>query len=194
MAPPLQIKLKASIFAGEKSLKINPELLEFGEESLSKFEIAEIRYGIKAINGYNFRIGRIFLIEIRSVTGTIIKIRFQSVYQIRRKQLEEKYRQILNALFENYFNDIVGDFIKLFNEKVDFDILGVRFTREGVIIDKNTETISWFNLGTQNYWTYYSLFSKSNPHLTKSYYYLTDWNTIVLRTVSRHILKVKDMI
>ncbi|MGG9963854.1 hypothetical protein [Ferruginibacter sp. SUN106] len=194
MTLPLQIQLKASIFASEKSLKINAEFLEFGEESLSKFEIAEIRYGVKAINGPSFRIGRIFQVEVKSVTGKIIKIRFQSVYQVRRKKLEEKYLQILNALFENYFNDIVGDFVKSFNDKIDFDILGVTFTQEGVILNKNTATIEWLNLGTKNYWTYYSLFSKSDAHHNRSFYYLTDWNTIILQTVSRHILKEKGMV
>jgi len=194
MTQPLHMHIKASIFASEKPLNITPELLEFGEKSLSKFEIAEIRYGIKAIDGYSFRIGRIFQIEVKSVTGKIIKIRFQSVYQVRRKKLEEKYIQILNALFENYFNDIVGGFVRSFNNKIDFDILGVTFTQEGVILNKNTATILWMNLGTQNYWTYYALFSKSDPHHNRAFYYLTDWNTIVLRTVSRHILKEKEII
>ena len=101
----------------------------------------------------------------------------------------EKYKLILSALFENFLNDILLYLIAKFNHKIDFKLLGVVFTQEGIILDNKSDIISWFDLGTKNYWTYFSVFSTSDPNKYKAFQYLTDWNTVVLYSVTRHIIK-----
>lgn len=194
MAQSLQLTLKTTIFDKEKVLIINPDFIEFDSSSLSKFEIDELRYGVKAIKGYRFRIGRIYCIDIKSFSGNIIKIRLKSLYRIRRKKLGNKYKMILGALFENYINDISRRFIEKFNNGSDFNILGVTFTQEGLLLDKKPEIIPWSAIGTKNYRTYYSLFSNTDSKKYRIFQYLTDWNTIVLYTVSRSILKAKKLL
>jgi hypothetical protein len=194
MAESLQLILKSTLFASAKHLSINPDILEYGDENLSAFEICEIRYGVKAINGYRFRLGRVYCVDIKSVTGKLIKIRLVSLYRIRVKVLEDKYKQIIQALFANYFDKISLNFINSFHDKVDFDILGVVFSQEGILLNKNSLPIPWADVGNKNYWRYYSLFSKSNPNNNKSFYYLTDWNTAVLHSVLKHILNTKGLL
>lgn len=194
MIQTLKLFLKSSIFDKEKVLIVDPGFLEYDGINFSKFEIAEIRFGIKSIKGYNFRIGRIYCIDIKSLNGNIIKLRLKSLYRIRIKKLEEKYKIILNALFKNYINDISLTYIKMFNDITDFSILGVMFSQSGIQLDKKSDIISWLDLGTKNYNTYYSLFSKSDPKKYKLFYYLSDWNTVVLYSVSRSILKAKKLL
>jgi len=194
MAQTIQIHLKSSIFDKEKLLTINPSFIEFDKVILQKSEIAGLRYGIKSIRGYTFRIGRIYCIDIRNLNGDIIKIRLKSLYRVRRILLAKKYKQIVEAIFDNYINDISRDFIKKFNNKNDFKLLGNTFTQEGIILYETNEVITWLDLGTKNYYSYYSLFSITNPNKNKSFYYLADWNTIVLLSVSRHILKSKKLL
>src|SRR5258705_9452101 len=146
MMQSIDLILKTSIFHKESPLIITPEFIEYKNINLSKFEIDQLRYGIKAIRGYRFRIGRIYCIDIKSLTGSIMKIRLKSLYGIRKNRLEKKYKLILNALFQNFINDISGSLIAEFNKKIDFDILGVTFMQEGIILDKESKIISWLNL------------------------------------------------
>jgi len=194
MPQPLKLFLKSTIFEKEKVLIIDPEFLEYDGMNFSKFEIAEVCYGIKAIKGYRFRIGRIYCIDIKSLNGNIIKLRLKSLYRIRIKKLTEKYKIILNALFKNYINDISLTYIKMFNDKIDFSVLGVIFSQAGIQLDKKSDIISWLDLGTKKYNTYYSLFSNSDSKKYKLFYYLSDWNTVVLYSVSRSILKAKQLL
>jgi hypothetical protein len=190
----LQLILKTSIFDKKTNLIITPELIEYNHKSFSKFEIADLRYGIKAIKGYRFRIGRIYCIDLRSLTGDVIKIRLISLYRIKKTRLEEQYKLVVSALLENFINDISRGFINNFRNKIDFNILGVTFTQEGIRLNNKSEIITWFDLGTKNYWTYFSLFSNSNLTVYKTFEYLNDWNTIVLYSVSRSILKAKNLL
>jgi hypothetical protein len=183
--------LKESIFSKKKTLIINPEFLAFGTNSFSKFEIVDIRYGIKAIEGYRFRIGRVYCIDVKSITGSIFKIRLISVYRIGKNKLGKKYGLILHALFDNYINDISRDFIAKFRNKIDFNLLDIAFTQEGITINKSNKIIFWSDVGTKDYWTYYSIFSSTDPNKYRTFQYLYDWNTVVLYSVLEHILKVK---
>lgn len=194
MAQSLTLTLKETIFHKGRNLIITPESLDYQQISLSKFEIDEWRYGIKAIKGFNFRIGRTYCIDVKSVSGTILKIRLKSLYGIRKKTLAEKYRVIVKALLENYINEIIQSFINLFKSKIDFDLLGITFTQQGIILEKKTQYIPWNDLGTKNYSRYYALFSKTNTNNYKVFYYLEDWNTSVLYSVSRYILKSKKLL
>ncbi|HSV10057.1 MAG TPA: hypothetical protein VLI68_04765 [Hanamia sp.] len=193
MLESLKFHLKPSIFESEKILILNPEFLEFETVNFSKLEIAELRYGIRAIKGYRFRIGRIYCIDIKSLSGEIIKIRLKSVYRVRRVYLGKKFKEIVEAILANYINDISKDYFQRFKNKNEFNILGNIFKQEGIVLDKTVDIIPWTDLGTKNYLTYYSLFSKANPNLYRSFTYLLDWNTIVLYSVSRSILKQKGI-
>ena len=188
MPQTLNLLLKSSILTKQKTLVIEPEFMEFNNINLSKFEIAAIRCGVKGIKGYKFWIGRIYCIDIKSVDGTVIKIRLKSLYGIRRKKLGEKYKLILAVLFENFVNDICQSFIAEFNNKVDLDLLGTTFTPEGIILNKIDKLIYWSDVGTKNYWHYFSIFSISDPNINASFYYLSDWNTIVLYNLVKNIL------
>ena len=90
MAQTLKLNLKTSLFHTERPLLITPELIEYNNYSFSKFEISELRYGVKAVEGYRFRIGRIYCIDIKSLRGNVIKIRLMSLYRVRKNKLGGK--------------------------------------------------------------------------------------------------------
>ncbi len=196
MSGQLKVILQPTFFGDKKELTIDKEFLEFDGQNFSKFEIAEFRFGIKPIKefGGGFRIGRIYCIDIRNVTAQIIKIRLISVYHINKKKLGKKYREILETLFENYINDISSGFIKMFNQKIDFAILGLKFTHDGVQLKDKDSIISWIDLDARNYTRYFSLSSISDKNYSRAFYYLSDWNTCVLYSVSRTILNAKKLL
>ena len=193
MSQPLTIPLKETVFDKEKPLVISRESIEYKNASLSKFDVDEIRYGVRFIRGYSFYIGRIYCIDVKSHSGTIMKIRLKSLYGIRRKRLYKKYSIIVDALWENYMRDVAENFINFYKNKIDFDLLGIIFSQAGIQLSKQSDLIPWEDVGTKNYSRYYAIFSKENPNNYKAFYYLEDWNTSILYYVSRSILKAKKL-
>ena len=192
MSELFRVNIKPSIFETEQVLIVDSEFIQYGAANFSKFEIAAIRYGVAPIEGYKFRIGRIYSIDVRSLDGKILKIRLKSLYRIGRKRLGKKYKEIVEVIFVNYFSDICKEYLRLFKEGKEFEILGNKFTSSGLFLVRSNQFVPWTDLGSKTYYTYYSLFSKENPNLYRTFTYLLDWNTAVLYTVSTAIIKSKN--
>lgn len=195
----LTFTLRSSIFDRPRQLTICSGYLEFDDNDragapptrFERSEIESLRYGAKAIRGSEFRIGRIYCIDIRSTSGQVIKLRLKSIYRIRLRQLESKYLEITTALYKYYFHDKVRQYIKLFEENKPFDILGVNIDAEGILFDDKVGRVSWDYLRTRRYWTYFTLFSDTDPGQYKAFEPLEHWNAGVLYGLIESILKIK---
>jgi hypothetical protein len=195
----LEFMVRSTILDRPRQLVIDQEYLEFNDQDLVsqpptrflKTEIEGLRYGVKAIRGYRFRIGRTFHIDVRDISGRIIKIRLKSVYRVRLKLLEQKYQAIATALFQHYFHDMSRRYIQQFRMGEPIDVLGVNLNREGVLFDEKVGRVSWDFIGTKRFWHYYTLFSEENPTKYRAFVIADDWNAGVLRGVVESILKEK---
>jgi hypothetical protein len=195
----ISFTLRSTILDRPRQLTLCPEYLEFDDNDLAdaaptrflKSEIESLRYGIKGIRGYSFYIGRILIIDIRSTSGQVIKLRLKSLYRIRRKLLTDKYAEIVNALYKYYFHDMVRQYLKLFQDGQAFDILGVSVNADGVLFDNKVGRISWDFLAIRRYTTYYTLFSETNPNQYKALETMEHWNAGVLYSVIKSILESK---
>ena len=195
----LEFIVRSTILDRPRLLTINREYFEFDDKErvseaptiFSKADIAALRYGVKAIRGYRFRIGRIYCIDVINTSGAIIKIRLKSVYQVRRKLLGKKYQEIVGSLFKYYFNDMTRDYLSQFEAGQPVELLGVSLDSVGVIFDKKIGLVSWNFLGTKLYWHYYTLFSEEKPENYRAFIFLDDWNAGVLRSLIETILKRK---
>jgi hypothetical protein len=197
MSQPIELTIKSSILDKHRHLIIDPGYLEFDDyEPPTRFEKDEItafRYGVKWIRGYQFVIGRIYVIDILSSDKKIIKIRLKSLYGVNKSILHQKFVTIVNALADNYFDDISRSYLEKFDRNESIKVEDVFFNAEGISWNNNMPIIKWDDIGTKAYQTYYSIFSKSNPSNYKTFQYLSDWNTGVIYIVSRSILKGKGL-
>ena len=201
MSDTLHFTLKSSIFDRSRLLTITPNYLEFDNRSsvgldptrFKKEEIKALRYGVKPIEGYQFVIGSVYCIDICNTADKIIKLRLKSLYGIGRNQLVQKYADIVNALLDYFFDNIAISFLEKFTNGESFTILDVFFCANGVQLNKRAAIIVWEDLGTKSYFHYYAMFSKANPNHYKAFEYLVDWNTCIIYTVSRQILKEKGL-
>jgi hypothetical protein len=191
--------VRSTILDRPRLLVIDPQFVEFDDqdresEPPTKFlttEIEGLRYGVKVINGYSFRIGRIYCIDIRDVSGRVIKIRLKSVYRVRRKLLGEKYQEITNSLFKYYFHDMIRQYLRQFQEGQSVELLGVKLNQHAVLFDQKVGWVGWDFLGTRRYWHYYTLYSEESPDNYRAFVFLDDWNAGVLRGLIEVILKEK---
>ena len=198
-----ELELKSTIFDRPRRLIINNEYISFDNRSsvgleptvFQKKEIKGIRYGVRLIRGVYFYIGRIYCIDILNTNREIIRIRLKSIYQIRNKRLTEKYLSIVNSLLEFYFIDLAITLINQFNDGHTIELLGVEFSTAGVKLDAKQKhpLISWDDLKTGSYSSYYVLSSKSDPNNYRHFEWMHHWNTATLYSVSRTILRQKGL-
>jgi len=195
----LEFMVRSTILDRPRLLVIDPQYIEFDDkdrvsEPPTRFltpEIEALRYGVKGINGYRFRIGRIYCIDVRDVSGRVIKIRLKSVYRVRRKLLGEKYQEITNSLLKCYFHDITRRYLRQFQEGQSVELLGIKLNQHAVLFDEKVGWVSWDFLGTKRYWHYYTLYSEESPDNYRAFVFLDDWNAGVLRGLIEVILKEK---
>ena len=83
-------------------------------------------------------------------------------------------------------------YLKQFSEQTAFNLLGNTFNNEGIILSNSKDLIVWEELGSKSYLTYYSVFSKKNPNIYRSFNYISEWNVAVLQTVTNAILTSKN--
>ena len=200
--------IKRSFLDGiNRELIISDTFLKFQNKDLKKNsftifekeEIAEYKYGIRWIS-FRITYGRDYQIFVRNKKGEILKINFKSYFGKNKKEYHQKYIDILNVLWNNFFDEIAQDFLKKFknNESfkignVEFDEVGITIAISGIAKTKKTK-ISWENVRTKNYYTYFAIYSSQNPsEINRGYNYHDDWNTGVLYSVLRTILKSKNI-
>lgn len=204
---PLNVIIKRGITDyNERQLIINNEVIKFENKNITnntfttftKNEISGYRFGVKWIS-LEITLGREYVIEILKKDGTILKINFKTYFRYKLQKRYELYLQILNALWEFHFIDIVNDYIDQYNNGSKFQIGNVIFCEKGVtiktsILKKEGVLIEWNNVRTHDYKSYFSIYSKENPSkINRGYSYLDDWNTNILYSVLRAILDHKNI-
>ena len=196
--------IRRGIFDNTKrSLKINSQFIEFKEDDLiaspptrfMKDDIAEFCFGSYPIRGIYFYVGRQFEFRIRDNNQKVIKISFKYYYGIRSKELRKLYLDIFNALWSFYFGVQAAQFIERFNAGKIVRIGEVGMTENGIHFEDKGLIIPWPLLGIKFYAEHFTIYSKNNSQtVSRSFYFIDNWNTAVLASVVEEILKLKDPI
>lgn len=166
----------------------------FGKETFTTFfrsEITEYRFGIYWLQ-LDLTFGRQYQIYIRNKENKILKITFKSYFKHRQKETYQQYCEILDALWEFHFDNITDDYLRKFEADGEFTLGIIQFSKEGIIIKDSL--ILWQDVRTSNYYTYFAIYSEKEPNkINYQYSYMEDWNTTVLYSVLRTILKYKNV-
>jgi len=187
-----------------RRLTISPNYFQFEDKTLisspsirfEKSQIEGYRFGIRWIKGFKFIIGREYQLFIHNKDGKEIKIHFKTVYGYKKKELHDKFNQILEGVWAFYFADIAGDYLERFRKEEDIEICNVGIKKKNITIQtsgifkEKQITIPWNKVATRTYITYYAIYSTDNPaDINRGYSYLNDWNTFVLYSVIETLLK-----
>lgn len=164
-----------------------------------KEDITDYRYGIRWIR-FELTYGREYQIFIRNKENKIIKISFKSYFGRKKKALNNLYIDILEELWQFYFSEITNEFLTKHKYNEEFSVGDVVFTNEGIvfnvsgIFNQKKVTIPWEQVRTRNYHSYFSIYAANNPsEINRGYNYHEDWNTSVLYSVLRTILRDKGI-
>jgi len=204
----LKVKIRRSFFDNyERPLHLHPEFIKFEDKDLvtnsftifKSTDVKEFRFGIRWYR-YYFVFGREYQFYIRSFNNEVLKIKFVTYFGRKKKEYNKLYENILNYLWDLYFKNHVDEFLKEFDRGESFQIGEVNINPEGIIISvsgivkQEKKLILWHNVRTHSYTTYFSIYSFENPReIHRGYLYKEDWNTYVLYSVVRTILRNKNI-
>ncbi|WP_346985305.1 hypothetical protein [Chryseobacterium sp. POE27] len=171
---------KSILTVDEKTLTLNGVVLR-------KEEIIGIRYGIHFIRGYMATIGREYQIFIKTVSGKEMKISFRLFYGRKLNEKHKLYCEIIDTLWENFYNDILKNYINKFLNKEDLIISGIKISNDKITFGK--EVIPWENLMIKKYYHYFIIFSETDQYHNKMLYYLNDQDAVILSELLNYIIK-----
>lgn len=167
--------------------------------TFQKDEIAEYNFGVKWMR-YKFVFGREYVITIRNYDNQIIKINFKTYFGRKKNEYHKLCNEILASLWELYFGDIATKYIQKQELGEDIKIGEVIITKDGLTIlstaslKPKNEFIPWEKVRTRSYTTYFAIYSKNDAiNVNRGYSYLNDWNTNVLHSVIKTLLKRKEI-
>ena len=196
----IEVKYKTNFFSEENKIVFSDRSISLLSNNhviskIEKEEIHNVRYGTAWIKGIDFTIGRIYCIDINNNQNTFIRIRLRSIYGINKNKLWKKYQEILDLLYDYYLNEKILQHINNIEDGIDLEMSGITFKKEGVLLNSKGESrfINWDDLNSVAYTYYYTLSSKKEPDLYKAFTYLTDWNAVILLSISRQLLINKGL-
>ncbi|MBO6185096.1 MAG: hypothetical protein J6O88_10505, partial [Chryseobacterium sp.] len=119
---------KRQLIIDENYLKFeNKDLNQDLFTIISKDEITGIRYGIHFIKGLEFYIGREYQIFIKTNSGKELKIFFKLFYRRRLNEKHQLFSDIIDELWNQYFNQILNYYIRQYNNSEEFILGGIVF-------------------------------------------------------------------
>lgn len=191
----LTYELKSGFFNTSRTLIINKDFVSFNGKRVNKHDIEASRYGVRWIR-LDVIFGREYVVYIKDVNGRVHKINSRSFFGRNINKQHYQFAEILDAIWEYYFEDIIRKHLTQFEEGETFSIENLTLSTDGITIKQllKSSFISWDKVRTSSYQSYFSIYSVDNPSgLNVASYYLEDWNTSVLFSVVRAILQSKKI-
>lgn len=208
MSPEFKTKYKRSLLDTKpRELHLHADFIQFKNKGLftgsstvfRSDQIKDFRYGLRWYR-YYFVFGREYQIYIRNYNNDVIKINFSTYFGRKKKEYNTLYSKLIDSLWNFYFRPCVNDYLKEFEAGESFQIGEVNINPEGIIIRVSKLTklekqlILWKNVRTKDYHTYFSIYSTENPRaIHRGYLYKEDWNTAVLYSVVKTIMRDKNI-
>ena len=197
---PVEVKYKTNFYSKEKTLVFSEGSLSLYCNSrlltkIDKKEICGFRYGTKWIR-FEFPIGRTYCIDITDGKNKLVKVRLRSLFLVNKQKLTKKFSGLVDTLYSFYFNEKISNYVSEINDGTNVEIANIVFKKEGVCLDlqKSDGLVEWDDLNSRAYTYYYTLSSKKKPDFYKAFTYLTDWNAVIVYSVSRQILVSKGLL
>lgn len=203
MSTEFKTKYKRSLLDSDSiELHLHPNFIEHVNKNMNNSittfklsDIKEFRYGVRWYH-YYFIFGREYQIYVRNYNNEVIKINFSTYFKRKKKIYSQLYSELIDSLWKLYFYPQVDAYLKEFEAGEIFQIGETNINPEGIIIRVSELTkldrqlIPWKDVRTRDYATYFSIYSAQNPRaIHRGYSYKEDWNTAVLYSVVRTILR-----
>ena len=177
---------KSVIFTGD-GLTIEQPFKTVSNIFVKNGDISAFRFGIKELKLYKFSLGREYYIEIKDFRCKITRIKLYSIYGARRKEYYKIWADLLQNLWDFYFDSHLSYYTELYNIQQFFELSGVTFFPDGIAWDKDNK-LPWDKIEIKSYQNYFLIHHADNPRQYKCCVFSIDWNAVILQSLLKDII------
>ncbi len=149
---------------------------------------AAIRMGIRWPKMMRLVNGRRFIIELKLYNGNIVRIKLDSICNLRAQSYDEIWTQAVKYFYNYYFSSQLNLYIELFHLKQTFNISNIRFMPEGICMDDD-DLIYWNDLSMNSYQSHFTVHHRKNVYISKSFSFLNVWNAHILQAMIKYAVE-----
>lgn len=153
---------------------------------INREDIAGIRYGIHFIRGYRMTIGREYQIFIRDKSNKELKIFFKLFYGRKLQEKHKLYVDIVDELWNNFIDDLVKNYLEMFNRNEKFSISGIHIVKDKITFDKKEILLD--DVRIKKYHHHFIIYSQEDHYKNKMLYYLKDKDSVILLNLLNQII------
>lgn len=150
--------------------------------------LVAIRMGVKWLHGFTFTVGRQYIIELKLQDDSVVKIKLNSIYNLRAQNYDEAWTDMVKHFYNFYFASQLDLYIELFQLKQRFNIAGVDFCSDGISWDKKN-ILGWNEISLSNYMSYFVVHHRQNVRLNMSFNFLNVWNAHILQAMIKYAVE-----
>jgi hypothetical protein len=206
MAAEFDRVINCGLFRGKRRLIIKEQFLFFEKNKVAVNPTQA--FGSDEITGYSYEIqwirfrlvfGRRYVIRVRNKSGKVLTIKMTRYFRIGANAAHKEFNEIVSTIRRHYFDRVINQYLEHHQNDQAFTIENVNFSKEGIAIPTEFKLaqpvfLPWENIRTKNYYTYFAVYAASEPRNKNfSFSYANDWNTSILYSVLRVILKQKNI-
>jgi hypothetical protein len=178
---------KSVIFNGE-GLTIEQPFKAHSKIFVKSADIAAFRFGIKELRLFKFALGREYYIEVKDFKFKISRIKLYSIYGGRRKEYYQIWAELLQNLWDFYFDNQLSYYTELYNIQQCFELAGITFLVDGISWNKDHK-LPWDKIGIKSYQNYFLIHHIDNPQQYKCCVFSIDWNAVILQSLLKDIIR-----
>lgn len=176
------------IFDKESHLKLS-YVNQYLIKEFKREEIVGFRFGIEWISAYMFPVGLKFYIEVLNINGNTIKLTQKSFYGIRYRSMRNSYIEILNSLFDTYFDEIYQSYFRYYSQKEDIEFDKISIKSSGVLFKNKQVFIPYSELNIRGYKRFFVLSSINDSKIQLTLTYIDDYNSYLIYNLIKEIMK-----
>ena len=162
-----------------------------GEEftRLDKADILDFKHGMDWIVWYKFTVGQRFTIAVKDKRSKEVKFSFDNYFGLN-KSKNQLYLNIVDDIWNFYYNDVVNMYLDKFYTNGELEIRGTTLGDKGIQLKGRTSFISWDQVRIKEYSRYFAVYNSTFPdeHSTVSH---NEYGSETLWSVLKTILKKK---
>ena len=152
--------------------------------------IAGFRFGLNWFYGFQFTVGRQYIIQIIDSQNNIFTIKLNSYYQLKQKTYHKIWLEIINQLWDNFFVNNFNYYFDLYTIKQEFDLGDIKFHPFG--ISWPNVSLFWDEIAISNYQTYFTIHHRGQPMKNKHCNFKNDWNALILQSLLKKIIQEQN--
>jgi hypothetical protein len=166
----------------EKPFSVSPRIF------IDHRDVAAFRFWIKELRFFKFSLGREYYIEVKDFHCKINRIKLYSVYRAKHKEYYRIWADLLQNLWDFYFDNQLNYYTELYNIQQYFELAGVSFHVDGISWNKDNK-LPWNKIEIKSYQNYFLIHHTDNPQQYKCCVFSIDWNAVILQSLLKDIVK-----